>query len=106
MVASETVTWLTRPVALLLGEGVELHGAADGRLHLVRVVEETVVHLVLAGLLLEGDQVLEAVAPQDLAGQVRRPRLRRHPRRLDHACQQARRSEGMEVSGAGTWDVN
>lgn len=56
----------------------------------------------LAGLLLESDQVLEAVAPQDLAGQVRRPRLRRHPRRLDHACQQARRSEGMEVPGTGT----
>lgn len=97
-----TVTGLTRSVALLLGEGVELHGAADRRLHLVRVVEQTVVHLVLARLLLEGDQVLEAVTPQDLAGQVRRPRLRRHPRRLDHACQQRPQVRSQKVLRTAT----
>ncbi|KAJ8892246.1 hypothetical protein PR048_004826 [Dryococelus australis] len=83
---------LTSAVALLAlqpAKLVERLGAAERCVHLVGVVEEAVVDLVLARLLAECHQRLEAVPPQDLVRQVRRPRLRRHARRLDHACARA-----------------
>lgn len=47
-------------------DAIEIDGAAERRVHLVRVVEERVVHLVLGGLLAERDDRLESVTPQNL----------------------------------------
>lgn len=68
-------------------ELVEVTAGAQRRVHLVRVVEETVIHGVLARVFAERDERLEPVAPQDLRRQVRRASLRRHTRRLDGPLQ-------------------
>jgi len=68
-------------------ELVEVAAGAEGRVHLVGVVEEAVVDGVLARVLAEGHQRLEAVPPQDLRRQVRAARLRRHARRFDGPLQ-------------------
>lgn len=65
-----------------LFELVQIAGGAERRVHFVRVVEETVIDGVLAGILAEGDERLETVSPLDLGRQVGRARLCRHARRL------------------------
>ena len=68
-------------------ELVQIAAAAEGRVHLVRVVEEPVVDGILAGILAEWNKRLEPVTPEDLRRKVRRPGLCRHTRRLDGALQ-------------------
>jgi hypothetical protein len=53
--------------------------------HLVRVIKQTVVHLVLSRFLLEGHEGLKSMPPQDLVGQIGGPGLRCHSRGLYHA---------------------
>jgi len=50
-------------------------------------VEARVVDEVLGRVALVRDQPLESMTPEDLVGQIGRPRLRRHSRRLDDAFQ-------------------
>lgn len=66
-------------------QDIQLLGRAQGRVHLVGVVELRVVHLVLSRLLPECYNVLEAVPPVDFGGQVAAPGLGRHSRRLYNA---------------------
>lgn len=67
---------------------MEFVSAAQRRVHLVRVVEQAVVHVVREFLLTVGNQRLEPVSPQYLRRQVRGARLRRLARRLGGAFHQ------------------
>ena len=59
------------------------------------------VDLVLAVLLLKGDQALEAVAPQHFTGQVRAPRLCSHARALHDSLQHHDQLELLPVKVLG-----
>lgn len=59
---------------------VQLLRTAQRCVHIVRVVEQRVVHFVFTGVLAERDHMLEPMAPQDLGGQVAASRLCRHSR--------------------------
>lgn len=95
-------TWLVLP-----GQTVELRGAAEGRVHLVGAVEEAIVHLVLAGLLFEGDERLKAVAPENLTRQIGGPGLRRHARGLDDTWG-SRKEENVktEQNNYCNWEID
>ena len=67
---------------------VELFGGATWGIDGVGALEETVVDLVGAVALLVGDELLEAMAPGDLGGQIGSASLGSHAGALDDAFQQ------------------
>ena len=79
----------------------QLLGATVRGIHWNGVVEAGKVDLVLAVLLLEGDQALEAVPPQHFTGQVGAPRLRSHARALHDPLQYHDQLELLPVKVLG-----
>lgn len=64
---------------------VQLLGTAQWCVHVVGVVEQRVIHFILARLLAERDHIDKAMAPHYLRGQVTAARLRCHARGLNDA---------------------
>jgi len=68
-------------------------------------VEARVVDEVLGRVALVRDQPLEPMTPEDLVGQIGRPRLRRHSGRLDDAFQNDDQLEQFLLKSVDTDDT-
>lgn len=67
-----------------LSNAIEIGGGTKWSIHFISVIEESVIDLVFAGFLSEGDNRLEPMTPKNLRWQVRASRLRRHTSRFDY----------------------